>query len=301
MLDFVFQDGFGFETYARYALDVPMYFVKRDGRYIDASGQSFRAFMDGELPALPGERPTLKDWDDHLTTLFPEVRLKTYLEMRGADAGPPEPALRAGRRCGSGCSTTTPRWPPPGTCASTGASRTASACAPTPPRLGLKADGRRPHRSSDVAARRAGHRPRGPEAPRARCLRRMTDETGYLAELEEIAETGDHPRRAPARTLPRPLARRRDAGLRGGGVLSYSAGGVGDVRRPVARPGCGRRRRRCAPPPRARRDRRLVQLVDLDLVRIEGQVVLDLRPSPDRASRRSRPRSRRTAPSIRIV
>jgi glutamate--cysteine ligase len=88
MLPFVFADGFGFETYARYALDVPMYFVKRDGRYIDASGQSFRAFMAGELPALPGERPSEKDWEDHLTTLFPEVRLKTYLEMRGADTGP---------------------------------------------------------------------------------------------------------------------------------------------------------------------------------------------------------------------
>ena len=90
MLGFVFQDGFGFETYARYALDVPMYFLKRGGRYIDASGQSFRAFMAGELAAAPGERPTIKDWSDHLTTLFPEVRLKTYLEMRGADAGPPD-------------------------------------------------------------------------------------------------------------------------------------------------------------------------------------------------------------------
>ena len=88
MLDFVFQDGFSFEAYARYALQVPMYFVKRDGRYIDASGQSFRDFMEGRLPALPGELPTLKDWGDHLTTLFPEVRLKTYLEMRGADGGP---------------------------------------------------------------------------------------------------------------------------------------------------------------------------------------------------------------------
>jgi glutamate--cysteine ligase len=88
MLPFVFEDGMGFERYAAYALDVPMYFVYRDGKYIDCSGQSFRAFMDGKLPALPGERPTLKDWEDHLTTIFPEVRLKTYLEMRGADAGP---------------------------------------------------------------------------------------------------------------------------------------------------------------------------------------------------------------------
>ena len=88
MLPFVFEDGFGFERYADYMLDVPMYFVYRDGKYIDASGQSFRKFMEGKLPALPGELPTLKDWEDHLTTIFPEVRLKTYLEMRGADAGP---------------------------------------------------------------------------------------------------------------------------------------------------------------------------------------------------------------------
>ena len=88
MLDFVFEDGFGFETYARYALDVPMYFVKRDGRYIDVAGRSFRDFMDGKLPEVPGERATIKDWVDHTTTIFPEVRLKQYLEMRGADAGP---------------------------------------------------------------------------------------------------------------------------------------------------------------------------------------------------------------------
>ena len=88
MLDFVFEDGFGFETYARYALNVPMYFVKRDGKYIDVAGRSFVDFMDGKLPELPGERPTLKDWADHMTTIFPEVRLKKYLEMRGADSGP---------------------------------------------------------------------------------------------------------------------------------------------------------------------------------------------------------------------
>jgi glutamate--cysteine ligase len=88
MLPFVFEDGMGFERYAAYALDVPMYFVYRDGKYIDCAGQSFRAFMDGKMPVLPGERPTAKDWEDHLTTIFPEVRLKTYLEMRGADSGP---------------------------------------------------------------------------------------------------------------------------------------------------------------------------------------------------------------------
>jgi len=88
MLDFVFEEGFGYERYVDYLLDVPMYFSYRDGRYIDASGQSFRDFMDGRLPVLPGQLPTLRDWSDHMTTAFPEVRLKKYLEMRGADSGP---------------------------------------------------------------------------------------------------------------------------------------------------------------------------------------------------------------------
>jgi glutamate--cysteine ligase len=87
MLPFVFEDGFGYERYADYALDVPMYFVYRDGRYIDAAGLSFRDFLDGRLSVLPGEKPTLDDWADHLSTAFPEVRLKTFLEMRGADGG----------------------------------------------------------------------------------------------------------------------------------------------------------------------------------------------------------------------
>ncbi|MDU8946074.1 glutamate--cysteine ligase [Ovoidimarina sediminis] len=88
MLPFVFEEGFGFERYVDYALDVPMYFVYRDGTYIDALGQSFRDFLDGKLPALPGEVPTLSDWADHLTTIFPEARLKKFIEMRGADGGP---------------------------------------------------------------------------------------------------------------------------------------------------------------------------------------------------------------------
>ena len=88
ILPFVFEDGFGFEGYVDYMLDVPMYFVYRDGRYIDASGQSFRDFLAGRLPALPGQVPTMGDWTDHLTTVFPEVRLKRFLEMRGADGGP---------------------------------------------------------------------------------------------------------------------------------------------------------------------------------------------------------------------
>ena len=88
MLPFVFEDGFGYERYADYALDVPMYFVYRAGRYIDAAGLSFRDFLRGELSVLPGEKPTMDDWADHLSTAFPEVRLKTFLEMRGADGGP---------------------------------------------------------------------------------------------------------------------------------------------------------------------------------------------------------------------
>ena len=88
MLPFVFEDGFGFEAWVDYALDVPMYFVYRDGVYIDALGQSFRDFLDGKLPALPGETPTLSDWADHLTTIFPEARIKKFIEMRGADGGP---------------------------------------------------------------------------------------------------------------------------------------------------------------------------------------------------------------------
>ena len=85
---FVFQSGMGFEAYVDYALDVPMYFVTREGRYIDTSGQSFRDFLDGKLLAMPDERPTLADWESHLTTIFTDVRLKQFLEMRGADGGP---------------------------------------------------------------------------------------------------------------------------------------------------------------------------------------------------------------------
>jgi len=87
MLPFVFEDGFGYERYCDYALDVPMYFVYRDGNYVDVAGESFRAFLEGKLPQLPGEKPSLTDWTDHLSTAFPEVRLKSFLEMRGADGG----------------------------------------------------------------------------------------------------------------------------------------------------------------------------------------------------------------------
>ncbi len=88
MIPFVFDEDFGFERWVQYALDVPMYFVYRDGKYIDALGMSFRDFLKGKLPALPGEMPTLSDWADHLTTAFPEARVKKFIEMRGADGGP---------------------------------------------------------------------------------------------------------------------------------------------------------------------------------------------------------------------
>jgi glutamate--cysteine ligase len=87
MLPFAFEPGMSFARYVDYALDVPMYFVYRGGRYIDAAGASFRDFLAGRLPQMPGEFPTQDDWSDHLTTLFPEVRMKRFLEMRGADGG----------------------------------------------------------------------------------------------------------------------------------------------------------------------------------------------------------------------
>ena len=88
MLPFVFEDGFGFERWVDYVLDVPMYFVYREGRYIDVAGKSFRDFMAGRLAGFEGQIPTMSDWEDHMTTVFPEVRLKRFIEMRGADGGP---------------------------------------------------------------------------------------------------------------------------------------------------------------------------------------------------------------------
>lgn len=88
MLPWAFESGMGFERYVDWMLDVPMYFLRRNGRYIDLAGASFRDFLAGKLPGMEGEYPTLSDWEDHLTTAFPEVRLKRYLEMRGADGGP---------------------------------------------------------------------------------------------------------------------------------------------------------------------------------------------------------------------
>ncbi|AWM87942.1 glutamate--cysteine ligase [Microvirga sp. 17 mud 1-3] len=90
MMDFAFDDGFGYEAYVDWALGVPMYFVKRDSTYHDVAGASFKDLFEGRFARLPGERATRSDWANHVSTLFPEVRLKRYLEMRGADVGPPE-------------------------------------------------------------------------------------------------------------------------------------------------------------------------------------------------------------------
>jgi len=88
MLPWVFESGMGFERWVDYALDVPMYFIKHGDDYVDVAGQSFRDLLAGKLAAMPGTRATISDWANHLSTIFPEVRLKRYLEMRGADSGP---------------------------------------------------------------------------------------------------------------------------------------------------------------------------------------------------------------------
>ena len=190
MLDFVFQKGFGFADYAKWALDAPMYFVKRNGLYVDAQGQSFRDFMDGGLPALPGERPTLQDWRLHLNTLFPEVRLQNYLEMRGADTGPPErlcalAAFWMGLLYDDAC--TEAAWDLCRRWQIEDHERLRADAA----RLGLNAmvDGRTLQALAlDVLAiARRGLKNRGRIGPS------MTDESGFLASLDEIAETGVTP------------------------------------------------------------------------------------------------------------
>ena len=88
MLPWAFESGMGYERWVDYALDVPMYFVKRGDAYYDVAGRSFRDLLAGKLEALPGERATISDWANHVSTIFPEVRLKRYIEMRGSDGGP---------------------------------------------------------------------------------------------------------------------------------------------------------------------------------------------------------------------
>ncbi|HSK40760.1 MAG TPA: glutamate--cysteine ligase, partial [Arenibaculum sp.] len=190
MLDFVFEDGFGFERYARYALDVPMYFAKRNGRYVDLAGRSFRKFMDGKLDELPGERATLKDWTDHATTIFPEVRLKQYLEMRGADSGPWSricalPALWTGVFYDAPALAAA--WD---LCKHWTAEDRASLRADAP-KLGLKASvaGRSVQDVAKdfVAIAREGLKRRN------RLDGGFVDETGYLGELEAVADSGITP------------------------------------------------------------------------------------------------------------
>jgi glutamate--cysteine ligase len=194
LLPFVFEPGFGFERYVDYMLDVPMYFVYRDGRYIDAAGQSFRDFVAGKLPALPGERPTLSDWNDHLTTVFPEVRLKRYLEMRGADGGPWRrlcalPALWAGlfydRTALDGAVDLVADW----------TQEERETLRRDVPRLGLAA----PFRGGTVqdVARIMVRLAREGLSRRAQRDSSGGDESQFLETLTEIAESG----RTPAETL----------------------------------------------------------------------------------------------------
>jgi glutamate--cysteine ligase len=190
MLPFVFEDGFGFERYVDYALDVPMYFVYRDGKYIDCAGLSFRDFMNGRLPVLPGELPTMKDWEDHLTTIFPEVRLKTYIEQRGADAGPWSrlcalPALWAGIfYCDAALEAA---W----SLVKSWTAEDREALRRAVPVLGLKA----PIRgmvARDVAQQMLAIARQGLKS-RNKLNASGDDETHFLAELDDIAATGVTP------------------------------------------------------------------------------------------------------------
>ncbi|MCO8031188.1 glutamate--cysteine ligase [Brevundimonas diminuta] len=187
MLGFVFEDGFGYERYADYALDAPMYFAKRGQTYVDLSGQSFRAFIDGKLDALPGDRATVQDWADHLTTLFPEVRLKQYLEMRGADGGPWSricalPALWAGILYDA--PSLAAAWDLCKDWDIADHERLRSDVT----RLGLKAEvGGRSVR--DVAVDMVNIAKQGLKN-RARFSGGMVDERGYITELEDIADSG---------------------------------------------------------------------------------------------------------------
>ena len=189
-LPFVFEQGMGFERYVDWLLDVPMYFVYRDGRYIDASGQSFRDFMAGRLPALPGELPSLSDWADHITTAFPDVRLKRFLEMRGADAGAWRslcalPALWTGLLYDGQALGEAEALVADWTLGEIEGLRR------DVPRQGLAA----PFRGGKVldVARTVVALARGGLARRARINWDGRDEVSYLARLEEIAESGRTP------------------------------------------------------------------------------------------------------------
>ncbi len=187
---FVFEDGMGFERYVEYALDVPMYFVVRGGELVDCAGQSFRDFLAGRLPALPGEQPTLKDWEDHLTTLFPEVRIKRFMEQRGADSGPwgrlcALPALWVGLLYDDAALDAAEQLVRDWTAGEIAALQQDAA------RYGLEATIR--GQSLQAIARKAVAIARGGLARRACLDGAGEDETIFLDELEEIADTGITP------------------------------------------------------------------------------------------------------------
>jgi len=191
MLPFVFEDGFGYERYVDYMLDVPMYFVFRDGRYIDASGLSFRDFLAGKLSVLPGERPRMSDWIDHLSTAFPEVRLKSFLEMRGADGGPWSricalPAFWVGLLYDQGALDAA--WDLVKNWDMDGRERLRSEV----PRLGLDAPLPGGGTLRDIAAEVVDISRRG-LAARAKLNDAGDDETGFLSPLAEIAQSGKVP------------------------------------------------------------------------------------------------------------
>mgnify|MGYP001806446743 CR=1 FL=1 len=191
-LPFAFEDGFGFERYIDWALDVPMYFVKRGDRYIDVAGQSFRDFLKGRLPGLPGELPNMGDWTNHVSTVFPDVRLKRFLEMRGADGGPWRsivalPAFWVGllydETAIDQAAEMVREW----------SAEEREALRHSVPRHGLDAPFR--NRTVRDLARDAVEIARGGLARRARLNREGADETGFLAPLDEALEKGTPARR----------------------------------------------------------------------------------------------------------
>ncbi|ABC62675.1 glutamate--cysteine ligase [Erythrobacter litoralis] len=191
MLPFVFEDGFGYERWTDYMLDVPMYFVYRDGKYIDAAGHSFRDFLDGKLSVLPGEKPRPSDWWDHLSTAFPEVRLKSFLEMRGADGGPWSricalPALWVGLLYDD--SALDAAWD----LVKDWSMEEREALRNAVPRLALDAPIPGGHRLQDLARDVLKIARQGLTA-RARLGESGDNETGFLSTLDEIVETGKVP------------------------------------------------------------------------------------------------------------
>ena len=198
MLPFVFEEGFGYERYLDYALDVPMYFVYRDGKYIDVAGESFRAFLDGKLPQLPGQKPRLSDFVDHLSTIFPEVRLKSFLEMRGADGGPWNricalPALWVGLLYDDGALDAA--WD----LVKDWSMDERQMLRDSVPKLGLDAPIGGGRKLRDIAAQVLDIARSGLSA-RARLNASGDNETGYLAPLDEIVASGQtHAERLLAR------------------------------------------------------------------------------------------------------